>query len=549
MTVIDLAVVGSEGSLLLDNAFKVLGVSVRDKVAQIVEAASDPLLTVSREKVENARLTLTNPRARLAAEVAWLPGVAPGRALKIVETLGTDSPVDELQAGLPPVARANVLAWALDRSRASSANSAVASLRQILQAVDAVDAADLLREVNEDRALAAVPLVRSKEQIIQAWEAQRRAYVQVFRRYLDKLPSEDLVEATTRLVYSETKAGRSAPSELLENLLDAYEVELLSFLEAEGATIRKLADAIVAAGSKGEAHVRLAGDRLICMLEAWDVVAQPLQIIGKARGGGHALSRSLANEVRGATVEMVNQHGLVDLAAVINRALAKHFSETADLRDVFEDDASTLEDMRQRAADRERSEASEVYVAKVGLGQTLLSINGREIVWGRETFAVHELDRVRWGGTSHSVNGIPTGTTYLIAFGAGRRECQVNTRSKQVFDEFTSRLWRTCGVAIAVRMLGALRAGEQVRVGEIQFSDDDVVLTKPKFFGKAEARTYNWREVQVWSAAGRFYVSAKSDKSFQANASYRDHDNTHVMSNIVNNAFDRGIVKLSGVLG
>jgi hypothetical protein len=218
------------------------------------------------------------------------------------------------------------------------------------------------------------------------------------------------------------------------------------------------------------------------------------------------------------------------------------------MRDVFEEDAGKLEDFRQVRVDRDRSEAQLSYSAKIGLGQEVLSLNAREVSWGRQRFAVDEVERVRWGGTSNSVNGIPTGTTYLIAFGSASSECQVSTRSKQVFTEVTSRLWRICGVPILFRMLERLQAGEQFRIGEIVFTDDRVILSKPKFLAQAEAKAFSWGDVRVWSANGEFHVAADIDSKFQAKASYQSHANTHVLANVVSSAVDRGLTRLSAII-
>ena len=547
--------------LLFDNPFNLLGVSVRDNVSRIMEAASDPLLAVSPERAQQARLLLTNPRARLGAEIGWLPGVAPGRTSQLLEALRTDYSLELteiglpvaaranlLTSGLPAGARANLLVSGLSGSPPGSVEVAVGALSDALDAIHSIDPADLLRDINEDRALAGIPPVRSTELVVQALEAHLRLYLLSFQGYLNRLPSDMLVEVMTRLVNEAAAGGQGAPGEMLDLLLDAYEGETLGFLQPEAAAIRELGEAIVEHGGKGAAHVAPAVARLIQMLEGWDEVAQPLQLIRQAHGEGHAMSRDLARDVRSISVRMVNEHNLVDLGTEITAALSLHFAEISDMRDRFEEDASQLEDLRKALTERERSEEQLSYSAKIGLGQEVLSLNAREVSWGRQRFAVDEVQRIRWGGTSHSVNGIPTGTTYLIAFGSASSECQVSTRSKQVFTEVTSRLWRICGVPMLFRMLERLEAGEQFRIGEIVFTDDRVILSKPKFLAQAEAKAFRWGDVRAWSANGEFHVSADADPKFRAKASYQADANTHVLANVVSRALERDLTRLSDII-
>src|SRR3546814_3066278 len=59
----------------------------------------------SRRSSDLARSDLTNPRTRLSAELAWLPGVSPRKASLLVEGLLYDPFVARGGAGLPTLAR------------------------------------------------------------------------------------------------------------------------------------------------------------------------------------------------------------------------------------------------------------------------------------------------------------------------------------------------------------------------------------------------------------------------------------------------------------
>jgi hypothetical protein len=60
---------------ILRNPFHVVGVCPRDNRQRIVEAAEERSLTLDADVCARARADLTNPRNRLSAELAWLPGM------------------------------------------------------------------------------------------------------------------------------------------------------------------------------------------------------------------------------------------------------------------------------------------------------------------------------------------------------------------------------------------------------------------------------------------------------------------------------------------
>src|SRR3546814_5902743 len=63
------------------------------------------------------------------------------------------------------------------------------------------------------------------------------------------------------------------------------------------------------------------------------------------------------------------------------------------------------------------------YRAEIGvMFKDTLSISPDGISWKGQSFSLDSITRVRWGGVRHSVNGVPTGTTYTIAFGDKRSE-------------------------------------------------------------------------------------------------------------------------------
>ena len=98
---------------LLQNPFYILNATQRDNRHKIMELAEERSLLSDADACMAARAVLTNPRKRLSAEIAWLPGVTPERIYDILlllessvgNRLGCDKarsipPVDSLTSAL-----------------------------------------------------------------------------------------------------------------------------------------------------------------------------------------------------------------------------------------------------------------------------------------------------------------------------------------------------------------------------------------------------------------------------------------------------------------
>ena len=98
---------------LLQNPFYILGATARDNRHRIEDLAEERSLLSDADVCMNARSILTNPRKRISAEVAWLPGVAPERTDEMLMLLESSAgshrcrdeftsitPIDSLAAAL-----------------------------------------------------------------------------------------------------------------------------------------------------------------------------------------------------------------------------------------------------------------------------------------------------------------------------------------------------------------------------------------------------------------------------------------------------------------
>ena len=543
----------SQSTSLKSNPFCVLQVTTRDGSHKIVEAAEERSLFIDHDLCQKARSDLTNPRTRLAAEMAWMPGVAPRMAEKMIQALEDDPISARGESGLPELAKANLMAAAFELVKDSEPADSIAEfIRDFCWTVEIIDSEEVLRDINEDRAISGFPEVRSLDAVEEELAERRKFYKSILKGLLDRMDPGKLIEIMTDAVETATDCGEDQGPALLDDLVDSYEIETQSFLQKEYENLSALVKSAKEAAPRGESAVSPIIDRLERVARNWDRVAQPIQVSAKSRGIVHRQSRDVAFELRGLGIDLNNEHDMLHQAHRMTELLREIFAEVPDVAERLDEDAEAIAGLRQQAANREKRDAewarSITFQAEVGvMFKDELAISPDGIRWKGNRYPLESITRVRWGGIKRSVNGIPTGTDYTIAFGDNRAEQVISLRKESTYSGFIDALWRGVCVRMMLDMLNALSDGKSFSFGDITIEDGFVTLTRHKFFGSERVRL-TWSDVQVWSSNGSFVIGQTSDKKVYGSASYVDNANTHILEHVVRGGFKKGVRKLSDYL-
>ena len=543
-------------TVLHGSPFHLLSVSMRDDRRKIVAEAEEQALHLDAETCQKARSDLTNPRTRLSAELAWLPGLSPRRASALVETLKLRPWDIRQENGLPALAKANLLAAASEAVDAEFSSDEVSDfIHDFALLVDDIDPDDVLRSINEDRAVSGFPEVRDID-LIEAEIAERKRYYRnAVKAALNRLNSPELVATMTMVVENATLDGEVHAPDLIDELVDAYAVETQGVLSKESQNADRLIRAALESAKAGEAAVRPLIDKLESVTRTWDKIAQPIQLSSKARGLEHAPSKELAYSIRGLAIDLFNEHDLLVQAQRLTKLLSELFSELPEFVERVSADTQSLSDIarqRQKSEREQRQWEEEIaFSADVGMVfKDALAISAKGISWKEKTYPLESITRVRWGGVRHSVNGIPSGTDYTVAFGDNRTESVVSIKREATYTKFTEKLWRAVCARLMTDILGTMKNGSEVQFGEAAVRDDGITLIKHKFLGSNEAVRYPWSQVQIWSADGAVVIGAKDDKKAYASLSYIQVPNAHILEQIIRMAFKKaGFRRLSDLLG
>lgn len=331
------------------NPFAILGATTRDGRQRLIELAEEKALLADSEACQKARADLTNPRSRLASEVAWLPGVSPRRVTELLALLHSRPLAIWQQDGVAPLAHCNLMAAAFELIGADVGSQQLAGLiAKAAQLADALDAEQALRLINEDRGVAGFPEVRALDQVQMEIAQQKRHLRNAINQALNGLQTSELVHTMTRVVAQATADGQVHGPELVDELVDSYAIEAQEFLTREAVNVEQILDALKRAGASGADAVAPLIDQLEPVLRNWDRVAQPLQLSFKARGLRHAASADLAYKVRDVSLALFNEHDLIDAAQRLTTLIGEVFNELADYAEKASEDQKALEDIRQR---------------------------------------------------------------------------------------------------------------------------------------------------------------------------------------------------------
>ena len=536
--------------MLHQSAFSVLGVTTRDNRRRIVELAEEKSLELDHDICQKARSDLTNPRTRLGVEIAWLPGVSPRKATQLVESLLDNPMAIRKESGLPTLAHLNLLAAAFEAVDGEHDVEDLAGfIMEAAYLAEELTPEEVLRDINEDRAVSGFPEVRALDQIEAELTERKRYYRTAIKDALDRLPPMTLIQVMTEAVDGVTSGGEDHAPGLIDDLVDSYETETQGVLHKEAENVHKLIKAARDHAGSGEAVVKPYVDKLDAVARNWDKIAQPIQLSSKARGIDHEASRDLAYEIRSLAIDLFNKHDMLVQSQRLTGLIQELFAEVPEISDRVEDDADALADIfqqRKQAAARQGEWEREItYRAEIGVVfKDTLSISPEGASWKGQKYPLDSITRVRWGGINTQY-----GTTYTIAFGNRNSEAVVELKKQNIYSTFIDKLWRAVCVRLLTEMLEALRAGRDLHFGDALLHDDGITLVKRKFLGSNEKVRCSWSQVHVWSADGSFCIGAKDDKKVNAGISYMYGANTHILEQAIRMGFKKpGMRRLSELL-
>jgi hypothetical protein len=524
---------------LFQNPFYIIGVSTRDSKQTIVETYNAKSLTIDADLCTRFRSVLTHPRSRLSAELAWLPGLSPARSLGLIEKLQKD-PKTFLTSldGINPLARCNALVTYLEHHKPKAESQINGLLIEIAQSFDQIDFTSLLAVINEDRQIANIPVIQDVENIKQEMRTRREYMIGTMKDCLNNTKAPDKV--LTEIIAKTTSDGKQHPPLLVEELTDKYQIEVRKYLDQLVGQIRNVISTIQKQPKKSFEYQM---PTLYKYLKTWDQIAQPIQLVHQSKGMDDSHSRELAQDLRNLAVELANTYDMHSEAKQITNIVAEFFKELPQFSETFSDDLTALEDIinRKTKSKEEERKWREERSLNIELGTIFKKrfiISPEVIRFKDEQIPTDKVNRVRWASTAtqHSINGIPTGTTYSYSVWVGQNQktFHIEPSDGNLYNVIVDRLWKAVCVRLLSETLTKLSAGDYITYGngDAIVNKDGIMLKKHKLFGH-EPFFARWEDLRIDNGNGTFVVSSDTEKKAKAELSYKDTDNVHIFEAIM----------------
>lgn len=541
----------------IENPFAILKASTRDRKARLNELADEAALHGDSDAAINARNILSNPRTRIAAEVAWFSGLSPKRIRQTLEQISQGNyPVLD---GFSALGRANFLAEALRVNRNLRSWELQERIEALAAHVENIDVEDVVQTINEDRQAAGLPIVGNSS-LVEAEIAERlKYYERTVTNLLEDLPSMEMVSVYEGLIAGSTNNGEDVGHRLIDALIDAYELKASSFLSEEAARIKGLIETAKAAAERlaSEKQVRANVNEIIGALRTWDLVAQPIQLAYKSRGLDHGQSQDLAFTARGLGIDLFNKHDYLDGAKLMSEALQELFSEVVAVSDRVDEDIEALDRIATERAERQKKEAANqaefardvTYETEFGLiFKDKFRISPSGFDYKGSLVSLDEVTGVRWGAVRKSTNGIPTGTDYYFGYCTKTTSVLLQPNQNQ-YQAIIQRAWRAVCIRILLAWIDEWNNGRKVHIQGVEVADDGLALRRKRILKDDETRFFTWGDVSKGAHNGYLNFYGKPDKKFTASFSYKDGWNVHILDFAIDKIWEGKASRLSKIFG
>ena len=353
-------------------------------------------------------------------------------------------------------------------------------------------------------------------------------------------------------------------AELLDNYRKVLEEHIRAQTERkrfenEEKDIKLLAERLREASDAKNSDTTLAPivNQLIQAIKSWAAIAQSTQRIAGSQRLSDESSYRVALLVRELTLHLWNEHGKLDFALQLTNVLLELFSEIPEIGERLRDDLAVLNKIAmERARRMEEAKRQEeewrrqiTYEVEIGiLFKNKLRISPDGIEWQGDQWDFDSINCLRWGGTKHSINGIPTGTTYTIIFRNDFNYASIESRNKTIYNNVIDRLWRAVGLRLLTEYLEGWREGKTYRFDSAVISDRGVELERKRFFSSNERVFCRWSELVIWNEPGTFCIGKNGERKVSVSLSYQYADNIHVIEAAIRMLLERGADRLSQLL-
>ena len=376
---------------LLQNPFHILRATTTDDRHRIMDLAQEASLLSTTQACQVACDILIHPKKRIAAEIAWMPGVITDKARRIVNLLevlpqnqsGIDkstslhslattlscipytisnSAFDEvfellLQGNdkLNPLAQANLIAARLFHLKYRKSEGVLQWILKLSDTFDQIHVEDVHQTLNNDRRQSGFPQINNIDTIEVEIRNRRTHYKNVIAFTLKNLPSQQIANILKCAVETAQRSDQQNTSLVIEDVIEDYEIAAQAVLKNTVENYFETLDKEIRANVEQQTQkdqdlleIEIKIVKLIAALKQWHIYTYPINVIKKKRGKTHELSQRLAQRIRHLAIHLFSEYDKLDISKQILNALQQVFSEIPNIADKITTDLHTLNKIQEQ---------------------------------------------------------------------------------------------------------------------------------------------------------------------------------------------------------
>ena len=376
---------------LLQNPFHILRATTRDDRHRIMDLAQEASLLSTTQECQVACDILIHPKKRIAAEIAWMPGVTINKARRIVNLLealpqnkssinkstssqsletflscipytisntASDEVFDLLLHGndkLTPLAQANLIAARIFRLKYRKSEEVLQWILKLSDTFDRIHADDVHQKLNNDRRQSMFPQINDIDTIEVEIRNRRTHYKNVIAFALKNMPPQQIANILKCAIETTQRSDQKNTPLLIEDVIEDYEIAaqaaLKNVVEDYFETLNKeIRTSVEQQTEKAQdtVEIEIKIVKLIAALKQWHTYTHSINAIKKKQGKTHELSQHLAQRIRHLAIHLFSEYDKLDISQRILNALQQVFSEIPNIADKITVDLHTLNKIQEQ---------------------------------------------------------------------------------------------------------------------------------------------------------------------------------------------------------
>lgn len=330
---------------LFENPFYLLNLTPKDSRRTIVQRADEYALYHDAEKCADARNILTNPQRRISAEVHWILDTAEQEIELTLDTVKSAEIEEDLSQFFEdeylPLSDLNVWLTRNDIIDVSDVFKAKYMVLRYSRLYESITADYVINIINESRSVSGFPLVENDEDVLAALAELKNEIKHAIFEHFDELSPEMYSEVMAMLSESYSSNPRYKGQEILEEVLNTYQINTLDASEAQKEKI--IRDAEVVSNSVGVINLEAAIAELLKDAKAWNKSIYPVRKSFAMRGETHIGSVHVFNALIDLYDKLAFEHEELACAETVLYALLELYSDVPECVDILENKKEVLE--------------------------------------------------------------------------------------------------------------------------------------------------------------------------------------------------------------